>query len=77
MVVNEVCEKAKATFSRATSQFANLASKIPQNQYYRFNDHWRYVSQRFAFLATLLFFLESEKLAFHEDVAGVLGGEKS
>jgi hypothetical protein len=72
--VPELCQKTRAYFEKASTQFATLAAKIPVNQYYRFSDHWRFIMQRFAFLVTLLYFLESEKLALHEDVAKILGG---
>lgn len=72
--VEELCSKAKVTFTKANEQFSKLASKIPHNQYFRFNDHWRYVMQRYSFLAALLFYLESEKLALHSDVGTLLGG---
>lgn len=73
-IVQELCSKAKSGLEKARDQFSILASKIPANQYFRFNDHWRFVVQRYAFLVTLLFFLESEKLALHSDVAKLLGG---
>lgn len=62
--------------ARAKEQFAQLAVKIPVNQYYRFNDHWRFVIQKYTFLVALVFFLETGKLAYHADVAGVLGSKQ-
>ncbi|XP_032791762.1 translin [Daphnia magna] len=70
--IEELCLKAKVTLAKANIHFSNLASKIPPNQYFRFNDHWRYVMQRYSFLAALIFFLESEKLALHSDVGKLL-----
>ena len=72
--VPELCQKTRAYFEKASTQFATLAAKIPVNQYYRFSDHWRFIMQRYAFLVTLLYFLETEKLALHEDVGKILGG---
>ena len=72
--VGELCAKAKSTFAKSNEQFSKLSSKIPPNQYFRFNDHWRFVMQRYSFLAALLFYLESEKLALHSDVGNLLGG---
>lgn len=66
--------KAKTVFAKSSDQFSKLASKIPPNQYFRFNDHWRYIMQRYSFLAALLLYLESEKLALHSDVGKLLGG---
>ncbi|EFX84471.1 hypothetical protein DAPPUDRAFT_194468 [Daphnia pulex] len=70
--IGELCTRAKLTLSKANEQFSKLASKIPPNQYFRFNDHWRYVMQRYSFLCALIFFLESEKLALHSDVGKLL-----
>ena len=61
-------------FKDVESGFAKLAALIPQDQYYRFNDHWRFVIQRLSFLASLLIYLESDKLATKEEVAGLIGG---
>ena len=72
--VGELCEKAKVLLAKAKDQFSSLVGKIPLNQYYRFNDHWRFVMQRYTFLVTLVYFLEAEKLALHSDVAQLLGG---
>lgn len=44
---------------------------------FRFNDHWRFVIQRLCFLASLLVYLESEKLATRESVAELLGGRRA
>lgn len=74
--IHEVCKKAKESLFKASGQFAKLANKIPNNQYFRFNDHWRFVMQRYSFLVTLIFFLEAEKLALHSDVADLLGVSK-
>jgi hypothetical protein len=43
VTVDELCTKAKASLAKASGQFSKLASKIPNNQYFRFNDHWRFV----------------------------------
>jgi len=71
--IGELCGKATVLLAKAKDQFSKLVEKIPRNQYFRFNDHWRFVMQRYAFLCTLVRFLETEKLAFHSDVAGLLG----
>lgn len=40
----------------------------------RFCDHWRFVSQRFAFLGAFIVYLESEKLITRPELAEMLGG---
>jgi len=72
-LIGELCVKAKVLLAKAKDQFTSLVEKIPLNQYYRFNDHWRFVVQRYTFLVTLIYFLEAEKLALHSDVAQLLG----
>ncbi|XP_052824705.1 translin isoform X1 [Octopus bimaculoides] len=71
--VPEICEKAKGYFSKIKEQYANIASKVPDNQFYRFHDHWRFVTQRLSFLAAFLFYLQYHGLICYEDTAEMLG----
>ncbi|CAI9724949.1 translintranslin-like [Octopus vulgaris] len=71
--VPEICEKAKGYFSKIKEQYANIASKVPDNQFYRFHDHWRFVTQRLSFLAAFLFYLQHHGLICYEDTAEMLG----
>lgn len=50
-----------------------MAELIPIGQYYRYNDHWHYVTQRIAFLISLVVYLEAEKLVSREEVAEMVG----
>lgn len=43
--------------------------------YCRFCDHWRFVSQRFAFLGAFILYLESERLITRQELAEMLGGQ--
>lgn len=54
-------------------QYVKIAEKIPQGQYYRYCDHWRFVTQRLCFISSLLIYLESASLATREQVADILG----
>jgi hypothetical protein len=54
--------------------YKKLAEKVPPDQYYRYHDHWRFVTQRAAFLASLTIYLESGELASSETVAEMMGG---
>ncbi|KAM8934055.1 translin [Pelodytes ibericus] len=67
--------KARGHFSTVRSQLASLKTKFPSEQYYRFNDQWRFVLQRLVFLAAFLVYLENETLVTREAVAEILGIE--
>jgi len=71
--VPEICQKAHTHFAKVKDQYANIASKVPENQYYRFHDHWRFVTQRLSFLAAFVCYLESESLISRDQTAATLG----
>lgn len=67
------CQKAREHFDTVKTHLAELKTKFPADQYYRFNEHWRFVLQRLIFLAAFVVYLESETLVTREDVAVILG----
>ncbi|KAK7495620.1 hypothetical protein BaRGS_00013067 [Batillaria attramentaria] len=69
----KICENVEPLFSKVREQFAVLAEKIPASQYYRFNDIWRFVIQRLAYLAALKVYLMHERLAERQETADMLG----
>ncbi|XP_078408768.1 translin [Cetorhinus maximus] len=69
------CQKAREHFNAVKVHLEELKTKFPPDQYYRFNEHWRFVLQRLIFLAAFVVYLESETLVTREAVAGVLGIE--
>ena len=71
--VSEICQKAEEMFRTLKLQFAELILLIPAGQYYRFNDHWRFASQRASFLASFLVYLKFDRLVTREEVAEMLG----
>lgn len=71
--IPEVCQKSKVQFATIKDQYQLLKSKVPEGQYYRFHDHWRFVTQRLCFLAALTIYLEEERLVQREQVADLLG----
>ncbi|XP_043550190.1 translin [Chiloscyllium plagiosum] len=73
--VTKKCQKAREHFAAVRSQLDELKTKFPADQYYRFNEHWRFVLQRLIFLAAFVVYLESETLVTREAVAGILGIE--
>ncbi|KAG7259443.1 hypothetical protein CRUP_018656 [Coryphaenoides rupestris] len=62
------CAKAREMFCTVRTHMADLKTKFPAEQYYRFQEHWRFVLQRLAFLAAFVGYLESEALVTREEV---------
>nr|XP_046259910.1 translin isoform X1 [Scatophagus argus] len=69
------CAKARELFCTVKTQIADLKTKFPVEQYYRFHEHWRFVLQRLTFLSAFVVYLESEALVSREEVAQILGIE--
>ncbi|XP_061696994.1 translin [Syngnathoides biaculeatus] len=70
--IPEKCTKARELFGTVRTHIADLKTKFPVDQYYRFHEHWRFVLQRLTFLAAFVVFLESEALVTREEVARTL-----
>lgn len=68
-----VCKSTESHFETARKQFQELSAKIPENQYYRFNDHWKYALQKLSFLSALVTYLKTEKLVSREETAAMIG----
>ncbi|PVD35697.1 hypothetical protein C0Q70_02660 [Pomacea canaliculata] len=68
-----LCEKTKTLFEKVTEQFDLLAAKIPEDQYYRFHDHWRFVMQRLAYLTAMKVYLTQDRLITLQETANLLG----
>ncbi|XP_041460175.1 translin-like [Lytechinus variegatus] len=71
--VSQICKRSRELFQTVKSKIEQLAALFPADEYYRFHDHWRYCIQRLAFSASLIVYLESERLATREEVAEFLG----
>lgn len=69
------CEKARDLFCTVKLHIADIKTKFPPEQYYRFHEHWRFVLQRLVFLAAFVVYLESDALVTREEVAQFLGIE--
>ncbi|BFZ06520.1 hypothetical protein BsWGS_09559 [Bradybaena similaris] len=69
----EICQLALSMFGKVKEHYAVLATKIPSNQYYRYNDHWKFVTQRLIYLCALIVYLRDESLVSRETVATMLG----
>ncbi|XP_065353876.1 translin isoform X2 [Cloeon dipterum] len=71
--VLKCCNSSRASFATCQTHYAQLAALVPVNQFYHFNDMWRFATQKLAFLVSLTVFLETGKLASFEEVAESLG----
>ena len=73
-VVSQYCATSRELFIDVRKNYAKLAEVVPQNQYYRFHEQWRFVTQKLCFLASLIIYLEIKVLVTKETVAEILGG---
>ncbi|XP_043257415.1 translin-like isoform X1 [Colletes gigas] len=73
IIVSEYCAKARVIFEDVRKSYELLAKAVPKDQYYRFHDHWRFVTQKLCFLASLVIYLEIKVLVTKETVAAMLG----
>ncbi|KAJ8704566.1 hypothetical protein PYW07_011754 [Mythimna separata] len=67
------CVKARDLFDKAREGYARLKEAVPPNDYYKYQEHWRNMTQRYCFLIALTVWLETGILATHETIAQVLG----
>ncbi|XP_058065995.1 translin [Anopheles bellator] len=67
------CVTARKHFDTCRTGYGKLAELIPDGQYYRFNDHWHFLTQRIVFLIALTVYLEKGFLVSRETAAEVLG----
>nr|AEE61486.1 unknown [Dendroctonus ponderosae] len=65
--------KARSLFEEVQKGFDWLDKTVPPGQYYRYNDHWRFSTQRLCFLAALIVFLEKGFLIDQVTAAQMLG----
>lgn len=67
------CTKAREQFEICRQLYGKLAQLVPAGQYYRYNDHWSFLTQRLVFLIALTIFLEIGLLVERDTVAEILG----
>lgn len=77
IVIIEYCAHARKLFEEVRKQYASLTALVPSDQYYRFHDQWRFVTQRLCFLISLVIYLETKILVTKETVAEILGGKRA
>ncbi|XP_043671935.1 translin [Vespula pensylvanica] len=73
IIISQYCAKARELFEDVRKQYAKLVEVVPKDQYYRFNDQWRFITQRLCYLASLTVYLEVKVLVTKETVAEILG----
>ncbi|KAH3774947.1 hypothetical protein DPMN_176342, partial [Dreissena polymorpha] len=71
--VQEICNGITPLFGNIQKGMQILAGKIPDSQYYRYSDQWRFLIQRLAFLAAFLTYLQTESVISMQDVATLIG----
>lgn len=74
ILVSNSCLKARGLFEHVRDGYEKLSKIVPKGQYYRYNDHWRYVTQRLCFLVALTIYLEVGVLVSKQTVVEMLGG---
>nr|XP_033336569.1 translin isoform X1 [Megalopta genalis] len=77
IIVSRYCVSAREIFEDVRKDYAKLAKVVPKDQYYRFHDQWRFVTQKLCFLASLVIYLEIKVLVTKEAVAEMLGIKNS
>ncbi|XP_075988327.1 translin [Anticarsia gemmatalis] len=71
--IGPACQRARESFEKAREGYAKLKEALPETDYYKYQEHWRNITQRYCFLIALTIWLEKGILATHETVAEVLG----
>ncbi|XP_055387098.1 translin [Condylostylus longicornis] len=71
--IGNACIEARKIFETCKNSYSDLAKLVPIGQYYRYNDHWSWTTQRIIFLIALTFYLETGTLVSREEAASILG----
>ncbi|XP_045457637.1 translin [Melitaea cinxia] len=71
--IGPACLQVRELFEKANEGYRKLKEAVPPTDYYKYQDHWRFMTQRYCFLISLTIWLEKGILASHETVASVLG----
>lgn len=72
IAVPQILVKSKTLLSDASKRFVELSTIIPNGEYYKYHDHWRWVAQKLVFDIALIQFLQDGELATKEFVASQL-----
>lgn len=72
--VPDCCTKSREILVSVKDCYVALNDIVPKNEYYRYNDHWRYLTQQLSFLVSFIVFLESGLLVSRAEFADLIGG---
>uniref|UniRef100_A0A0A9XTH9 Translin n=1 Tax=Lygus hesperus TaxID=30085 RepID=A0A0A9XTH9_LYGHE len=70
--VPEILSKTKDLLESCGPLFHKLSETIPKNEFYKYHDSWKFVTQRLVFAAALRHFLLNQELLLKEDAAQIL-----
>lgn len=71
--INSACTLARQQIEACAKKYEKLSTLVPAGQYYRYSDHWTYITQRLIFLIALVIYLEAGFLVTRETAAEMLG----
>ncbi|KAH8401971.1 hypothetical protein KR009_008956 [Drosophila setifemur] len=71
--ISGACGLARKQIEVCAGKYQKLAALVPPGQYYRYSDHWTYITQRLIFLIALVIYLEAGFLVTRDTVAEMLG----
>jgi len=71
--IGDLCSKTRAEFDNVRTLYEQLNKCISAQEYFKYADLYRWINQRFVFVAALLVYLESETMISKEDAAKVIG----
>jgi len=71
--IDKACADARTVINKCAEKYKKLSEIIPLDQYYRYSDHWTYITQRLIFSIAMVVYLEAGFLASRETIAEMLG----
>ncbi|XP_013119003.1 translin [Stomoxys calcitrans] len=71
--IDYACAGARKQISACADSYKKLAAIIPIGQYYKYSDHWTFITQRLVFIIAMVVYLEAGFLVTRETVAELLG----
>uniref|UniRef100_A0A0C9R0J6 Translin n=1 Tax=Fopius arisanus TaxID=64838 RepID=A0A0C9R0J6_9HYME len=71
--IDGACQAARKQIASCAGVYKQLSEIIPHGQYYRYSDHWTYITQRLVFLIAMVVYLEAGFLVKRETAAEMLG----
>ncbi|XP_023170809.1 translin [Drosophila hydei] len=71
--IDAACSLSRKQIEACAEKYQKLSALVPPGQYYRYSDHWTYITQRLIFLIALVIYLEAGFLVTRETAAEMLG----